>query len=284
MTDINSYEPQSVEAAKAELIEAFSILNAFRDNIVLVGGWAPYILISQGGGKSANTGHVGSMDVDIGIDHRSLPGIEEVYAGIRAILEKNGYRMRKSANGQDIPHSYEKEINGVFVHIDLLASQYGGTGKGKRHQRVQDVLAFKASGLPLAFEDRCECSIEGNLPNGAKHRADIPVAGPCALITMKAKAFRDDISRIKDGYDIYYLLKNYPGGQEAIIDIFNRFAGHNLIKSSLNDLAFLFREIDAAGPIGVADFMSPEVKRSEDWEAIRRDSFEIVNDFIRKVS
>jgi len=68
------YPPDAVEAAKAVLVEMAHVLGEYRDDMVIVGGWVPLLLIP------GRTDHVGSTDVDIAINH--LAENDEVYARI----------------------------------------------------------------------------------------------------------------------------------------------------------------------------------------------------------
>jgi hypothetical protein len=45
-------------ACWAVLIEVTNVLGAFRDQLVIVGGWVPELL-------DLNRGHIGSLDVDL---------------------------------------------------------------------------------------------------------------------------------------------------------------------------------------------------------------------------
>lgn len=55
---MKSFDPTS--ASRAVLIEVMNILGAFRDEIVLVGGWVPDLLYP-------GRGHMGSLDVDLAV-------------------------------------------------------------------------------------------------------------------------------------------------------------------------------------------------------------------------
>jgi hypothetical protein len=55
------------------------ILGEYRDNIVLVGGWIPELLLPH-----SQDSHVGSIDVDLALNHRQLT--ESGYRSIRDIL------------------------------------------------------------------------------------------------------------------------------------------------------------------------------------------------------
>ncbi len=53
--------------------------------------------------------------------------------------------------------------------------EYGGTGKSRRTQVVQDVRARKARGCDLAFESYVTVTIEGELPGGGVDRVSVKV-------------------------------------------------------------------------------------------------------------
>ena len=55
---MTSFDPTS--ASRAVLIEVLNVLGAFRDDIVLVGGWVPELLYPD-------RGHIGSLDVDLAV-------------------------------------------------------------------------------------------------------------------------------------------------------------------------------------------------------------------------
>ena len=61
------YSADQVEAAKSVLIELVHLLGQYRDDIVVVGGWVPHLLLPQ-----YPLQHVGSIDVDLALNHRNL--------------------------------------------------------------------------------------------------------------------------------------------------------------------------------------------------------------------
>ena len=70
------------EAARRVLIEIGNILHDFRNKMMVIGGWVPDLYFPD-------KGHIGSIDVDLLLDHNSL--VEASYATIKQILLKNGY-------------------------------------------------------------------------------------------------------------------------------------------------------------------------------------------------
>jgi hypothetical protein len=77
MVTRTDYVAEAVEAARSVLLELTRLLGAYRDHIVLIGGWVPELLL-----PAAEPKHVGSLDIDLAIDHRTLADV-----GYRTIHE-----------------------------------------------------------------------------------------------------------------------------------------------------------------------------------------------------
>ena len=259
------YPPDAVEAAKAVLVEMTHVLGEYRDDMVIVGGWVPFLLIP------GSTDHVGSTDVDIAINH--LAENEEVYARITKSLLANGYRQDERQ-----PFIWYKDValndrDPVVVEVDFLAGEYGGTGPKHRTQQVQDLKPRKARGADLLlFDEAVEREIEGQLPSGALDRVTVRVAGVVPYIVMKSAALATRIKE-KDAYDIWYTLANYPGGNDAILAEFLPFADHGLVREMVDALGAKFASPEHFGPDSVAVFLELS---GEDAEVIKRDVFERV--------
>jgi len=69
MVTRRDYDNLHVQAARSALIELMHALAEYRDAIVLVGGWVPEMLC-----RNAEVPHVGSMDIDLALDHKNLRG------------------------------------------------------------------------------------------------------------------------------------------------------------------------------------------------------------------
>lgn len=267
------YESLAVEAARSVLLELTRLLGEYRDHIVLVGGWVPELLLPH-----AEPRHVGSLDIDLALDHRSLP--EAGYESIRKLLLGRGYE----------PHDLQPfifyrrlSIQGreMIVEVDLLAGEYEGTSKRHRTQRVQDVRPRKARGADLALELSEELNLEGRLPNGAVDRAKVRVAGIVPFLVMKGMALHDRLKE-KDAYDVYFCLRNFPGGIEALAAEFRPHVGHGLVKEGLRKLAEKFASPEAFGPAAVADF--EQVADRDQRQLIQRDAYERVAALTKELS
>jgi hypothetical protein len=161
----------------------------------------------------------------------------------------------------------------VIVQLDLLSGEYGGTGRSRRTQQVQDARPRKARGADLACEQAVEVEVSGTLPDGGADKARIRVAGVVPFIVMKRKsmALRDRLKE-KDAYELHYCLLHYPGAPQSIVDAFLPDAGHGLVREALACLAEKFESPRHVGPKFVADFLA--LNDPTDREQVQRDVYE----------
>lgn len=271
MVTRRDYAEEAVKAANAVLLELTHLLGEYRDHIVLVGGWVPELLF-----PSAEPKHVGSLDVDLALDHRNLT--EAGYATIQELLLGHGYEPKPG--GQ--PFIFHRRVRigdrDVVVEVDLLAGEYEGTGKTRRTQRVQDVKPRKARGCDLALEMTVEVELRGTLPGGAEDRSSIRVASIVPFIVMKGMALHGRV-KAKDAYDVYFCTQHFPGGVHGLVDEFRPHIKHGLVREGLRKIADKFESPRAYGPTAVADFL--EITEVDERELTRRDAFERINAFLR---
>jgi len=212
MVTRRDYTAGAVKAAKSVLIELTHLLGEYRDNIVLIGGWVPELLIPQ-----EPRPHVGSMDIDLALNHLKIQ--EEGYKLIEELLTSRGYYQEEEKQPfiffRDVPLSGSV----IKVEVDLLSGEYEGTGKKHRTQVVHGIKARKVRGCDLAFEMASEVSVEGEIPGGGLDRVTIRVASIVPFLVMKGMAL-DDRLKEKDAWDIYYCLLAYPGGIDALVEEF----------------------------------------------------------------
>jgi hypothetical protein len=188
------YSADLVTAAKSVLLELIRVLGEYHDDIVVVGGWVPELILPQ-----APLRHVGSIDVDLAVNHRTLP--EAGYESMRRLLLVRGYEPGPQ------PFVFYRRVSlgdqRIRVQVDFLAGEYEGAGAGHRTQRVQDVRARKARGCDLAFELFVERRIDGTLPGGGWDSVTIRVASVVSFLVMKGMALHERLKE-KDAWDIYF--------------------------------------------------------------------------------
>jgi hypothetical protein len=177
------YSADQVEAARSVLLELVRLLGEYRDDIVVVGGWVPQLLLPAG-----TPPHVGSIDVDLALNHRNLR--EAGYATIQALLVRRGYEADPRQ-----PFIYHRTVvvngNAIKVEVDFLAGEYAGTSAKHRTQQVQEGRARKARGCDLAFDLYVETDIAGELPEGGRDQARIRVSSVVAFLVMKGMVLHE---------------------------------------------------------------------------------------------
>lgn len=268
----SDYRQEEVDSCLSVLVELMTILRPFRDNIVLVGGWTPWFLIPE-----KRKEHTGSLDIDVALDFKHLD--QTAYKTILRLLKERGYeqgeqpfifyRNSQTPSGKNIP-----------IEIDFLAGEYGGTSKSHRTQRVQDIRARKARGCDLVFDDSIAVVLEGTMPDGARNKITIRIPGVVPFIVTKAMALWESYKE-KHAYDIYFVLKNYPGGIEALAERFKPYLSNTLVKEGLEKIGSQFSSLESAGPVWVASFL--EVSDREEKERFKRDAFERVRALMAKL-
>jgi hypothetical protein len=273
MVTRRDYTAEAVEAAKSVLIELTHLLGEYRDNIVLIGGWVPELLIPQ-----KPRPHVGSIDIDLALNHLKIR--EEGYKLIEELLTSRGYYQEPDKQPFIFFRNVPLGDSLIKVQVDLLSGEYEGTGKKHRTQAVQGMKARKARGCDLAFEMVREVSVEGEIPGGGLDRVTIRVASIIPFLVMKGMAL-DDRLKEKDAWDIYYCLIAYPGGIDALVEEFRPHLSHGLVREGLGKIATHFSSVKSLGPKFVADF--EEAVDPEEAERLTRDAYERINAFLNRL-
>lgn len=78
------YSQGQKEAAYMVLGNIVNLLNAFSENIRIIGGWVPLLLYPE-------KEHIGSIDVDVLLNQLQIKKAES-YKTIKRLLLQNGYR------------------------------------------------------------------------------------------------------------------------------------------------------------------------------------------------
>lgn len=271
----SQYTSAEINACLSVIVELITYLHKYSQHLVLIGGWVPYFLYNDN--KTEKINHVGSLDVDLALNFLLIP--EQDYQTIADLLYERGYQNRKDRKGKIIQASYERTFfdeNDIkqTVQVDFLAAEYGGSGKKKRHQKIQEILARKGRGIDLVFDDYVEREIEARIPNGAVNKVNIKVANLCSIIASKGFAFYERGSE-KDAYDIYWLFKNHPKGDKGIIQELSKMKHNKLVSESLGFIKERFKNLDYLGPVAVSDFLEPI--DDEEREILIRDAYETIN-------
>jgi hypothetical protein len=164
--------------------------------------------------------------------------------------------------------------------VDFLAGEYAGTGKRRRTQKVQDLRPRKARGIDLVFEMPEKITIRGKLPGGSDDVVEVQVASIASFLATKGIALKNRLKE-KDAWDIYYCVRYYPGGVDALVKAFGHLLGHGLVQEALRCIAEKFSSPSAVGPTQVADF--EEIDDLAERELVQRDVYERVHYLLERL-
>ena len=263
-------------------LELMTILGAYREALVLVGGWAPYFILERFGRGGAAFQHIGSVDIDIAVNPRLVTPDE--YISIVERLERRGYHQRLNRLGQPIPFIFEREVEpgegrgAHVIEVDFLAPEYGGTGKRQRHQRIQpDLLARKARGCDVVFDHCFDHELTGILPNGAENTVRVKIADLVGCLTMKGIVLGERYHE-KDAYDVYTVITYYKGGLKGAAQEVRPHLGKSLVREGIANIAEKFQSIRSVGPAGVGHFLASD---SAERDRLIADAFVNVSEFIK---
>ncbi len=270
MVSKSQYSEKEVNACKSVLIELVHLLGELKDEMVIIGGWTPAFLF-----PFSKDPHVGSLDIDIALNFQDIP--DDTYQTILKAFLKRGYTQDEKQPFRFFRKVPVEDADPVDVEVDLMAGEYGGTGKTRRTQKVQDVRARKARGCDLAFDATVAVTLEGELPGGGKDEVTFKVAGIVPFLVMKGMAMFERIKE-KDAYDIYYCVDNYPDGIDKLAGEFSPHMKNKLVLEGLAKIRSKFASAGHIGPKWVADFL--EVTEPEDREIVMRRAYEKVRELL----
>lgn len=270
----SDYQETEVQACFSVLLEVMTVLGEFRENIVIVGGNVPSLLIPL-----AREKHTGTLDIDLALDFQHIPN--NTYKSIVNTLSERGYYQKEGEQRFAFFRDIEGESGRIItIEVDLLSGEYGGTGKGRRHQLIQDARARKARGCDLVFDSAVRVTLEGKLPGGARNKVIVKVPSIGPYLVMKGMALWERMKE-KDAYDIYYCCNNYPGGASALIEAIKPLTNNKIAIEGLGKIRAKFDSVDAVGPTWVADF--EEITDPEEKSIVQRRAFELIDTLMNEL-
>jgi hypothetical protein len=221
------------------------------DEIVVVGGLAPYLLIDQENLSSDLESHAGTMDLDMGLALAILNG--ERYRELGDRLRDAGFQP--DVNAQKRKRFQSWTTGGAHpVAVDFLIPPTDETGKGGTLLHIEsDLAAIVTPSLELAFEDRCRKELSSTIPSDAWATRDIPVCGPGAFTVLKALAFGNRTEN-KDAYDLFYVWRGV--GIPKVVERLAVLLPNTNIDNALSIIRTDFCNHDGPGPIGTARFIT----------------------------
>jgi hypothetical protein len=251
----SEYKSEQVELVRATCLYVATRIGDLMDEVVVVGGLVPSLLIDQGTLPEGTPAHVGTIDLDVGLKLALLD--EGRYRTLTGRLRDAGFVQDQTEQGQPTRQRWRVTGRGS-VTVDFLIPPSLATDQGGKLRDIEkDFAAIIAPGLKLAFQDQLRVRIEGTTIFGEKATREVSVCGPGAFVVLKALAFLGR-GENKDAYDLYYLVRNFGAGVEDVAACLRPLMRDEEAQLALQVLRNDFVVHDGVGPRRVAEFLKGE--------------------------
>jgi len=252
-TTANEYSTEQAELVRATCLYVATKLGDLMEELVIVGGLVPSLLINQDSLPEGIDKHVGTMDLDIGLALAIFDG-----SRYQAITDRlRSAKFTHDVNEMGNPTRQRWKLEGPRkVTVDfLIPPSYPDDEGGKIRDIESDFAAVITPGLRLAFVDRQKITLSGKTIFEETAVRDIWVCGPGAFVILKALAFRKR-GENKDAYDLYYMIRNYGDSIEDVYKHIKPLLAEEETQQVLQILKSDFSDQDRVGPRRVAEFIS----------------------------
>jgi hypothetical protein len=245
----SEYDDRTTAAVKAVLVEIGQVLGSFQGKYAVIGGAVPWLLL-----ENDEMRHVGTFDVDLSLDAEAL-GDGEYQTLVEALMGA-GYAQRNDLKRFQLVRQVPATDGGppIDVMIDLLMPRDAEIVKNFPPM-IDNFAVQRASGADLALRFYQMVAIDGPMPDGGRNRVEIAVASIPALLAMKGFAVSLRHKQ-KDAYDIYYCIRNYPGGAEALAKDCQPLLAVEGGAAGYKGIADKFDAVDGYGPTCVRRFVA----------------------------
>lgn len=270
----SGYNAEDTELVRAVCLTVAVTLGAYLEDLVIIGGLVPALLIDTNREAPDEELHPGTNDLDLGLSLAVLD--EQRYAAISERLRAEGFTPDTNESGNPTVQRWQRD----GLKVDFLIPRPDGGSAGNRiHKLEPDFGAIITPGLELAFAEREQVHLDGTTLDGQHAIRDVPVCGPAAFVVLKALAFSDR-GEPKDAFDLTYVLRHAPGGSPAVAE---RLRGHGsehpeIVAKAIQVLERDFAAADSIGPRRAAEF---EHLDATDQDAAAADAHGYVDDLLR---
>jgi len=242
------YQDRVTEAVKMVLVEIGQILGSFRGKFAVVGGSVPWLLL-----EGSEMEHVGTLDVDLNLDPEALGNGE--YADLIKTLMGNKYEKTEHTKDFQLRRVVPARDGGedIDVRVDFLMPASADIKKNKP-KFIENFRVQRADGADLATQFHQLVAVEAEMPDGGTNRVEIAVCSIPVLLVMKGYALNNRHKR-KDAYDIYFCIRNYPDGTEALAEACRSILDRPSAQEGYSYINAKFSAIDAYGPDSVRRFV-----------------------------
>ena len=263
----SDYDDRTTVAVRSVLIEIGQILGSYKGKFAVIGGAVPWLLLGE-----ADIPHVGTIDVDLSLDAEALGDGE--YAQLVETLMKQGYHQRGHLRRFQLVRTVPAQDDGadIDVIVDFLMP-HDATIARNAPPLVANFAVQRADGADLALRFYQFVAIDGDMPDGGGNRVEIAVASIPALLAMKGYAIMNRRKQ-KDAYDIYYSIRNFPGGIAALATATQQLLDCATARTGYLHISEKFRTLDDFGPTSVRQFVDrPDMLGERTADQWQQDAF-----------
>lgn len=258
------YEDRTTVAVKKVLLEIGQVLGSYQGKFAVIGGAVPWLLLDN-----PEMPHVGTFDIDLSLHAEALGDGE--YARLVDALMGAGYEQRKDRRRFQLVRRVPAGDDGapaIDVLVDFLMPRDAEIVKNSP-PLVADFAVQRADGADLALKFYQLVAIDGPMPDGGTNKVEIAVASIPALLAMKGFAVHGRHKQ-KDAYDIYYCIRNYPGGAAALAEACKPLMEVKDGTAGFGRIAEKFETVDGYGPTSVRKFVEEShllgERTAEQWQ------------------
>lgn len=258
------YDDRTSNAVRSVLVEIGQTLGSYRGKFAVIGGAVPWLLLEDSEMK-----HVGTADIDLSLNAEALAENDE-YAGLVESLREQGYTVGEDLKNFQMMRTINPGDGGppITIVVDFLRP-FDAVIEKNRPPLTADFATQRAFGADLATRFYEMVAVEGTMPGGGSNRVMIAIASIPALLAMKGHAL-EGRNKPKDAYDIYYSIRNFPGGIDALVEACKPLLGEQSATDGYAKIAGKFRSFDDFGPTCVRRFVEGsdilDGRSPEEWQ------------------
>jgi hypothetical protein len=164
------YKRENVELVRQTCLYAATKLGDLLDDLVVVGGLVPSLLIPEESLPAGEDVHIGTMDLDLGLSLAILEG--KRYEDLTFRLHRAGFEPDENEDGNPTLQRWKvSPSSGLKVTVDFLIPPSLDADKGGDLRHIEkDFAAVITPGLRLAFQDKMKVPLKGLTLLGEKAR------------------------------------------------------------------------------------------------------------------
>jgi len=239
----DDYPADGTVSAEAAVVTAWSLLENFHSDLVVVGGLAIYFHTRNKVDPLYRP--TPTLDVDFGITLAADAGLAAPAAWA---LASAGFKENEKGR-------IRKKTEHGNLYIDFL-TEHAPSTRGTRN--VSELVTSICPGINRALKGPIKRSVTGVDHLGDQRTFAIPVCnyGPLLVLKLNAFAQRKGPKRGKDAYDILSLVRSNIDGPEAAVASFGqeRQSDNQGLKLALRTLEAHFTDGDELGPTLASSF------------------------------